>query len=95
MNSHMNVAIICFVINGLVWSSTDFAGSMEGPQAKRRKIEAEEGEKAISTFLSSVRELASSGKSDCDIAVKLEELKLDFLNMDNSYIKSILNVGSQ
>ena len=66
-------------------------GEGEEPQAKRRKVESEEGEKAIATFLSAVRELASLESSDSDIATKLEVLKLDLLNLDNAYIKSILS----
>lgn len=60
------------------------------PPAKRRKLESEEGKKAIAEFLSAVKELASSEDNETELEVKLEKLKLDFLSIDNDYIKSII-----
>lgn len=71
----------------------DFAVSDEVgvPLAKRAKLDSEEGEKTITAFLASVRELASSSISDAELEEKFEELKLEFLNTDNNYIKYILS----
>lgn len=60
------------------------------PAAKRSKVESEEGERIIAMFLSSVQKLASSDISDAALATKLEQLKLEFLQTDNDYVKSIL-----
>lgn len=61
------------------------------PLAKRSKLESDEGEKTIETFLSSVRELACSDIGDKEIEARFEELKLDLVKTDNEYIKSILS----
>lgn len=60
------------------------------PPAKRSKLESEEGERIITAFLSSVQELASSDISDAALEDKLKQLKLEFLQTDNDYVKSIL-----
>lgn len=64
------------------------------PAAKRSKLESDEGEKTIATFLSSVRQLASSDIGDEEMEAKFEALKLDLMNTDNEYIKSILSTVS-
>ena len=77
----------------LFWCIASTETIDEPPQAKKKKLEKEEneeGEKIIENFLSSVRELASSGISDQEMTLKLEKLKLDFLSTDNAYVKSIL-----
>lgn len=67
---------------------------MRAPEAKRSKLESDEGEKTIAVFLSSVRQLASLDIGDEEMEEKFEALKLDLMNTDNEYIKSILSTVS-
>ena len=64
------------------------------PEAKRRKLESEEGNKTIAAFLSSVRELALLDIAEEEMETRFQALKLDLINTDNEYVKSILSAVS-
>lgn len=70
-----------------------YAGCDEtmAPLAKRSKLESDEGEKHVATFLAAVHQLASSDVSDEEMETKFEELKQGLMNTDNEYIKSLLS----
>ena len=64
------------------------------PAAKRRKTEAEEGEKIIADFLSHANELFDRHKkaeiSKEQVQQRLEEMKEEVLASGNSYIKTLV-----
>jgi hypothetical protein len=61
------------------------------PEAKKSKLESDEGEQLIEAFLSSVRQLAASGIGDKEMEEKFEALKLDLMNSDNEYVHSVVS----
>ena len=69
----------------------DEQGDNGAPPAKKRKLEDQiVGEKMVSDFLDNVRELSSLDISDADVKVKFDQLRLEFTNADNAYVKAIL-----
>ncbi len=66
------------------------SGYVDGPPAKKVKLDKEAGEKLITTYLAAVQDLSLSDESDQDIESHWKTLKNDFIHTDNAYIMSIL-----
>lgn len=71
-----------------------FTGSDGEPAAKRKKTEAEEGEKMISEFLSHAEQLFEGQRrgelSQEEVQQQLEAMKKGVMASENSYIQNIL-----
>ncbi|KAG7492490.1 hypothetical protein MATL_G00015160 [Megalops atlanticus] len=66
------------------------AGEEDGPEAKRRCLEKQEGEKIIEAFLAKVKALPADSMSDQAIKDELKKLKAEVLARNNSFVKDII-----
>ena len=62
------------------------------PPKKRCKLETEDGERIISTFLENVRKLSLRDDiSEADMKNEFEKMKSTFISCDNEYVQSIVS----
>ncbi|XP_028810077.1 DNA mismatch repair protein Msh2 [Denticeps clupeoides] len=62
-----------------------------GPEAKRRFLDKQEGEKIIASFLAKVKALPVNGMSDSDIKLELHKLKSDVLSQKNEFVSEVVS----
>lgn len=71
-----------------------FTGSDDEPAAKRKKTEAEEGERIVSEFLSQAEQLFEGQRrgevSQEEVEQQLQAMKKEVMASENSYIQNIL-----
>ncbi|XP_035261809.1 DNA mismatch repair protein Msh2 [Anguilla anguilla] len=61
----------------------------EGPEAKRRRLDRQEGEKIIEGFLAKVKALPAADMSDQAIQEELRKLKAEVLAQNNSFVSEL------
>ncbi|XP_036388169.1 DNA mismatch repair protein Msh2 [Megalops cyprinoides] len=67
------------------------AGEEDSPEAKRRCLEKQEGEKIIDAFLAKVKALPADSMSDQTIKDELKKLKAEVLARNNSFVNDIIS----
>ncbi|XP_056111571.1 DNA mismatch repair protein Msh2 [Rhinichthys klamathensis goyatoka] len=67
------------------------AGEEAGPEAKRRCLEKQEGEKIIEAFLAKVKSMPVEGMSDEAVKEELRKLKAEVIGQNNSFINEIVS----
>ncbi|KAJ8284612.1 hypothetical protein COCON_G00034620 [Conger conger] len=63
----------------------------EGPEAKRRRLDKQEGEKIIEGFLAKVKALPAADMSDQAIQEELRKLKAEVLARNNSFVSELVS----
>ncbi|KAL7869420.1 hypothetical protein AOLI_G00134080 [Acnodon oligacanthus] len=72
-------------------SRVDEEGADAGPEAKRRCMEKQEGEKIIEAFLAKVKLLPVEGMTDEAIKAELCKLKAEVVIQNNSFVNEIVS----
>ncbi|KAK7134724.1 hypothetical protein R3I93_017974 [Phoxinus phoxinus] len=67
------------------------AGEEAGPEAKKRCLEKQEGEKIIEAFLAKVKSMPVEGMSDEAVKEELRKLKAEVIGQNNSFINEIVS----
>ncbi|XP_056627201.1 DNA mismatch repair protein Msh2 [Triplophysa dalaica] len=66
-------------------------GSDAGPEAKKRCLEKQEGEKIIEAFLAKVKALPVDGMTDETVKKELRKLRAEVIAQNNSFLNAILS----
>ncbi|KAG1931878.1 DNA mismatch repair protein Msh2 [Pimephales promelas] len=66
-------------------------GEEAGPEAKKRCLEKQEGEKIIEAFLAKVKSMPAEGMSDEAVKEELRKLKTEVISQNNSFINEIVS----
>ncbi|XP_066519591.1 DNA mismatch repair protein Msh2 [Hoplias malabaricus] len=75
-------------------SKVNEEGVDAGPEAKRRCMEKQEGEKIIQSFLAKVKSLQVEGMTDDAIKAELCKLKAEVVAQNNSFVNEIVSRAS-
>ncbi|XP_041934415.1 LOW QUALITY PROTEIN: DNA mismatch repair protein Msh2 [Alosa sapidissima] len=73
---------------------TEGEGDTEGPEAKRRCLQKQEGERLIEGFLAQVKALPLKGLTEEAVKQRLSELKAELTAHNNSFVNEIVNRAS-
>ncbi|XDV44474.1 hypothetical protein PO909_012753 [Leuciscus waleckii] len=67
------------------------AGEEAGPEAKKRCLEKQQGEKIIEAFLAKVKSMPVEGMSDEGVKEELRKLKAEVIGQNNGFINEIVS----